>query len=158
MIPPEGCDAYREQIGAFVLGKLEGAELEAVQAHLDGCPFCRAEARELEPVVAALSYADPERIDEYPRPPGDLEESSLAPTPEEIHRGRRFGWLAPAAAAIFAFLIGGLGGLTWYLDKVEPMGSSGPSVPSGLSAEDPAPDVAQKKPQAIGPGGSFVEK
>jgi hypothetical protein len=120
MIPPEGCDAYREQIGAFVLGKLEGAELEAMQAHLDGCPFCRAEVRELEPVVAALADADPERIDEDLRPPGDLEESTLAPISEEIHRSRRgsrqrYGWLASAAAAIFAVVIG-LAGLTWLVE------------------------------------------
>src|ERR687890_2732559 len=106
MTPSEVCHPYRERIGAFVLGKLEGADLEAVQAHLDGCPFCRAEAMELGPVVAALADADPDRIDEYPRPPGGLEESILARTAGDIprarRRGRRFGLLTPAAAAIFA--------------------------------------------------------
>ena len=79
MIPPEVSHRYQEQIGAFVLGKLEGAELEAMQTHLNGCHDCLAEVRELQPVVAALADADPDRIDEYPRPPSGLEESSLAP-------------------------------------------------------------------------------
>ena len=119
MMPPEGCERYREWIGAFVLGKLEGAELEAMQTHLNGCPECWAEARELGPVVAALADADPDRIDEYQRPPGGLEESTLAPISEEIRRAqssrRRYGWASLAAAAIFAVVIG-LAGLTWLVE------------------------------------------
>jgi hypothetical protein len=119
---------YREQIGAFVLGELEGGELEAMRAHLDGCPVCRAEVSELEPVVAALADADPDRIDEYPRPPGDLEESTFAPISGEIRRardrGRRFGWSGLAAAAIFAVVIG-LAGFAWLVEPavalVEPL-------------------------------------
>jgi hypothetical protein len=156
MMPPEGCDRYRELIGAFVLGKLEGAEYEEMQRHINGCAECWVEARELGPVVAALAYADPERIDEEARPPGDLEESTLAPTPEEIHRGRRFGWLTPAAAAILAFLIG-LGGLTtWYLDHDKPMGSRSHSVPSGRSAEDQLSDIAQGPSRFMGPEGRIL--
>ena len=89
MSPPEGCHPYREQIGAFALGKLEGGELAAMQTHLNSCPACRAEVGELRPVVAALADADPDRIDEYPQPPGDLKEATFAPISEEIHRARR---------------------------------------------------------------------
>ena len=125
MIPPEGCHPYRERIGAFVLGKLEGADLEAVQAHLDGCPFCRAEAMELGPVVAALADADPDRIDEYPRPPGGLEESTLAPILGEMRfsrGGRRWwSWSALAAAAIFAVVIGLAAGLSWLVEPAVAM-------------------------------------
>ena len=158
MTPPEGCHPYREQIGAFLLGKLDGGELEAMQAHLDGCPVCRAEVRELEPVVAALADADPDRIAGDPRPPGDLEESPSAPILGEIHRAhsrrRGYGWAAvAAAAAVFVVLIG-VAGASWRLDQNEPIGSSGPPVPSGPSAEAPGPDnVAHKKPKAAGPGG-----
>jgi hypothetical protein len=128
MSPPEGCHPYREQIGAFALGKLEGGELAAVQTHLNSCPACRAEVGELRTVVAALADADPGRIDEYPRPPADLEESTFAPISEEIHRarrrrGRRFGRLAPVAAAILAVAIG-LAGLNWLVEPavaVEPL-------------------------------------
>jgi hypothetical protein len=136
MSPPEehhlGRHLYREQIGAFVLGELEGGELEAMRAHLDGCPDCRAEVRELRPVVAALADADPDRIEEYPRPPGNLEESTFAPISGEIHRarrrrGRRFGWSGLAAAAIFAVVIG-LAGFAWLVEPavalVEPLSFS----------------------------------
>src|SRR3954454_20682942 len=104
MSPPEEHRLYSEQIGAFVLGKLEGGELAAMQTHLNSCPACRAEVGGLRSVVAALADADPERIDESPRPPADLEESTLAPIWGQIHRargrrGRRLGWLAPVAAA-----------------------------------------------------------
>src|SRR4051812_32779612 len=109
MTPPEECRRYQEQIGAFLLGKLDGGEPEAVQAHLNGCPYCRAEVRELEPVVAALAYADPTRIEEDPRPPGDLEESTLAPILGEVHRTRRrglpFGWSTLAAVAVCVIAI-----------------------------------------------------
>ena len=60
MSPPEGCHLYREQIGAFVLGKLDGWELEDMRTHLNGCPACLAEVGELEHVVAALADADPD--------------------------------------------------------------------------------------------------
>jgi anti-sigma factor RsiW len=59
MSPPEGCHPYREQIGAFALGKLEGGELAAVHTHLNSCPACRAEVGELRTVVAALADGVP---------------------------------------------------------------------------------------------------
>jgi hypothetical protein len=119
MTPPEEHHRYREQIGAFLLGKLDGGERTAMQTHLNSCPACQAEVRELKPVVAALADAAPDRIDEVPCPPVDLEESSLAPILGEIHRGRRrrrrFSWSALAAAAICVVVIG-LAGVTWPLE------------------------------------------
>jgi hypothetical protein len=119
MTPPEEHNRYREQIGAFLLGKLDGVERTALQSHLNGCPVCQAEERELEPVVAALSYAAPDRIDDNPWPPEDLEESTLAPILGEMRRARRygwrFGWSAVAAAAICVVVMG-LAGFTWFLE------------------------------------------
>ncbi len=43
MTPPEEHHRYREQIGAFVLGKLDGGERTGMQAHLNSCPLCQAE-------------------------------------------------------------------------------------------------------------------
>src|SRR4051794_3629899 len=125
MSPPEEHRLYRERIGAFALGKLDGGELAAMQTHLNSCPACRAEVSELGAVVAALADADPGRIDEYPRPPANLEESTFAPISEEIHRarrrrGRRLGWLAPVAAAIFAVVIG-LAGFAWLVEPAVAM-------------------------------------
>ncbi len=123
MTPPEERHRYQEQIGAFLLGKLDGLERAAMQTHLNSCPVCQAEVRELEPVVAALADAAPDRIDEEPWPPGDLEESTLAPILGKSHRarrrGRRFRWSAvAAAAAICAVVMGlaGLAGFTWHLE------------------------------------------
>jgi hypothetical protein len=119
MTPPEERHRYREQIGAFLLGELDGEERTAMQTHLNSCPVCQAEVRELEPVVAALADAAPDRIDEDPRPPGDLEELTLAPILGEMHRARRrrrrFRWSALAAAAIWVVVIG-LAGFTWILE------------------------------------------
>jgi Putative zinc-finger len=131
MTPPEEHYRYREQIGAFLLGKLDEGERTALQRHLSSCPACRAEERELEPVVAALSYAAPDRIDESRRPPEDLEESTLAPILGEMHRARhrrrRLGWSALAAAAICVVVIG-LAGFTRLLEPavaLEPLSISG---------------------------------
>jgi hypothetical protein len=119
MTPTEEQHRYREQIGAFLLGKLDGVERAAMQAHLDSCPACQAEVRELKPVVAALANAAPDRIDEAPWPPGDLEESTLAPILGEIHRTRRrrrrSRWSELAAAAVCVVAIG-LAGFTWLLE------------------------------------------
>ncbi|HZB07611.1 MAG TPA: zf-HC2 domain-containing protein [Rubrobacter sp.] len=119
MTPPEEHYRYREQIGAFVLGKLDGGERKAIQTHLNSCPVCQAEVKELEPVVAALADAAPDRIEEDPRPPGDLEELTLAPILGEIHSARRrsrgIQWSALAAAAICVVAIG-LAGLAWPLE------------------------------------------
>jgi anti-sigma factor RsiW len=138
MTPPEEHHRYREQIGAFLLGELDGGELEAMQAHLNSCPVCQAEVRELEPVVAALADADPDRIDEDPWPPGDLEELTLAPILGEIHRARRrrrrFGWSALAAAAICVVVIG-LAGSTWFLEPAVALEPLSFSVAPGMKVE-----------------------
>jgi hypothetical protein len=131
MTVPEGCHLYRERIGAFLLGKLDEGEFEAVRAHLNGCPDCWAEARELQPVVAALADADPDRIEEDVSPPEDLEESTLAPILGEIHRvrqrGRRSPWSTLAAAAVCVLAVG-LAGFAWLLEPavalVEPLSFS----------------------------------
>jgi hypothetical protein len=131
MTPPEEHYRYREQIGAFLLGKLDEGERTALQSHLNSCPVCRTEERELEPVVAALSYATPDRIDDNPWPPEDLEESTLAPILGEMHRARRrrlrFQWSALAAAALCVVAIG-LAGFTRLLEPaaaLEPLSFSG---------------------------------
>src|SRR3712207_2233682 len=89
MTPREEHHRCWEQIGAFLLGKLDEGERTAMQTHLDSCPLCQAEVRELGPVVAALADAAPDRIDEDPLPPEDLKESTLVPILGEIHSERR---------------------------------------------------------------------
>ena len=124
MTPPEEHHGYQELIGAFLLGKLDRVERMAMQAHLSGCPVCQAEVKELEPVVAALAYAAPDRIEEAPQPPGDLEESTLVPILGEKHRARRrrrqFQWSGLAAAAICVVVIG-LAGFTSLMEPAVPL-------------------------------------
>ena len=139
MTPPEEHHRYREQIGAFLLGKLDGGERTAMQTHLNSCPVCQAEVRELEPVVAALADADPNRIDEEPWPPGDLEELTLAPILGEIQRARRrrrpFRWSALAAAAICVVAIG-LAGFVGLLEPAVALVEPVPfSVAPGMKVE-----------------------
>jgi hypothetical protein len=138
MTPPEEHHRYREQIGAFLLGKLDEGERKAMQTHLNSCPVCQAEVRELEPVVGALADASPDRIDEAPWPPEDLKELTLAPILEEMHRARRrrrrFRWSALAAAAIFVVAIG-LAGFTWLLEPAVALEPLSFSVAPGMEVE-----------------------
>jgi hypothetical protein len=139
MTPPEEHHRYRDQIGAFLLGKLDGEERTAMQAHLNSCPVCQAEVKDLEPVVAALADAAPDRIDEHPLPPEDLEELTLAPILEEMHRARRrrrrSRWSALAAAAICVVAIG-LAGFTWLLEPAVALVEPVPfSVAPGMEVE-----------------------
>jgi hypothetical protein len=139
MTPPEEHHPYREQVGAFLLGKLDEGERTDMQTHLNSCPVCQAEVRELQPVVAALADAVPDRIDDDPLPPGDLEELTLAPIMEEIHfarrRRRRFQWSALAAAAICVVVVG-LAGFTWLLEPAVALVEPVPfSVAPGMEVE-----------------------
>jgi anti-sigma factor RsiW len=68
----DDCREWRERIGALVLGQLPEDERFALEAHLDGCPACRAEAEALAPVATLLRRADPERLEHAPEPPPDL--------------------------------------------------------------------------------------
>ena len=70
----EGCREWRERIGALALGQLPEAERFATEAHLDGCPGCRAEAEALAPLASLLSRADPDRLAQAPAPPPRLGE------------------------------------------------------------------------------------
>src|SRR6478752_7047921 len=63
---------WRERLGAHVLGQLSDEERIATEAHLEGCPDCRAEANALSPMAAMLERADPDRLSPAPAPPPDL--------------------------------------------------------------------------------------
>ena len=115
----EECREWRERIGALVLGQLTEDERFAVEAHLEGCPACRAEAEALAPVAAMLRRADPDRLSPAPEPPAELGERIArriaAERRAERRRRRRtrFGLAAAgaaAAAAAAALLVVVLGG------------------------------------------------
>jgi Putative zinc-finger len=121
----DNCREWRTSLGAYALGQLSEDERAGLEAHLEGCPECRAEAESLAGVARLMPLADPARISEpAPRPPAQLRERIEAVIGAEqagerrTRRRRRFGFafggIAAAAAAavlaIVAFTGGGGGG------------------------------------------------
>lgn len=113
---------WREALGAYVLGHLSGQERVSLEAHLEGCPACRAEAAALGSVANLLPHADPGRFGPAPVPPPELGKRITAAIGAERRSKRRhrrlrlgFGLGAAAAAAatvlaIFVLAGGGDGG------------------------------------------------
>jgi Putative zinc-finger len=135
----EECRMWRERVGALVLDQLPEDERAATEAHLEGCPACRAEADALAPVAALLSRADPDRLAPAPAPPRHLGERIVRRISAErrARRRRRFGigvglagaTAAAAGAAVLAIsLLGSSGGAAAREVSFR-------SLPRGVSAE-----------------------
>jgi Putative zinc-finger len=120
----DNCREWHTSLGSYALGQLAEDERAGLEAHLEGCPECRAEAESLAGVARLMPLADPVRISEpAPRPPAQLRErieTSIGAEQAAQHRKRRrrrfgfaFGGIATAAAAaalaIVAFSGGGSG-------------------------------------------------
>jgi len=116
------CREWRHLLGAYALGDLGDEERVGLEAHLEGCPSCRAEAEALASVARLLPLADPDRFSQpAPRPAADLGKR-IAATIGGEERGRRqrrrwrFGLAcggvatALAAAALAIFVLPGSGG------------------------------------------------
>jgi len=114
------CRDWRELLGAYALGQLEGDERAGLEAHLDGCAQCREELALLQPVAAMLPHADPERFESAPQPPPELGARIAATIAGERRQGetrrrrRLFGGFALggataalAAAVLAIFILGG---------------------------------------------------
>jgi anti-sigma-K factor RskA len=56
---PMSHSEYEELAAGYVLGALEPDDEHVFQQHLDGCPVCEANVRELEAVVGELAYTVP---------------------------------------------------------------------------------------------------
>jgi putative zinc finger protein len=119
----ESCRDWRESLGAYTLGHLSPEERVKLEAHLDGCPDCRAEADSLGLVARLLPHADPQRFGPAPLPPVALGEriaTQIGAEQRGNQRRRRFrlglamcgatAALAAAALAIFILPPGGGGG------------------------------------------------
>jgi anti-sigma factor RsiW len=115
------CREWRESLGAYALGQLPDDERVGLEAHLDGCPNCRAEAESLGLVAALLPHGDPAHFGPAPAPPADLGERIAAQIGSERRsrvrrRRRRLGLTlsgataAAAAAAVLAIFVLGSGG------------------------------------------------
>ncbi|HEX7245125.1 MAG TPA: zf-HC2 domain-containing protein [Solirubrobacterales bacterium] len=119
----ESCREWRGLLGVYALDQLPVDERAGIEAHLEGCPECRAELDSLAGVTRLMPLADPERFGSAPRPPAALGDRVLAAveserrTGERRVRGRRrwrfglaLGGVATAAAALAIFVLGGGGG------------------------------------------------
>jgi hypothetical protein len=117
------CRDWRELLGVYALGQLEGDEKVGLEAHLEGCAQCREELALLMPVARMLPHADPERFESAPQPPPELGAriaATIAGEREQTETRRRrrvFGGFALggataalAAAVLAIFVLGGGGG------------------------------------------------
>jgi len=119
----DGCRHWKEELGAYALGHLTDDARARLEAHLEGCPTCRAEADSLFAVSRLLPHADPERFGPAPQPPAELGKRITATIGSERRSKRRqrrlrfglgFGGAAAATAmavlAIFVLSGGSEGG------------------------------------------------
>ncbi|HEV7616334.1 MAG TPA: anti-sigma factor [Solirubrobacterales bacterium] len=114
---PESCRDWRLLLGAYALGDLAPAERAGLEAHLEGCPDCRAEAEALGAVAQLLPLADPDRFGQpAPRPSPQLAGRIEATIGAELkadkkrRKRRRFafgvsGAMVAATAALLAIAI-----------------------------------------------------
>jgi hypothetical protein len=94
-------------LGVYALGAADTRERLRVEAHLPGCPACRAELTRLAPLSSLLA-----------RVPDDMLAAGQPPGPETGHPApgrrmrQRFGrpWRAAAVAASVAAVMGAAGG------------------------------------------------
>jgi hypothetical protein len=137
----EGCRVWRERLGALVLGQLDPDERAATEAHLEGCPECRAEAEVLAPAAALLSRADPDRLTPAPAPPARLGDRIARRIAAERRAARRrrvrlglgIGGAAAAAVAAGALAIAIIGGGSTHHAGSENVAFR--SLPNGASAQ-----------------------
>ena len=98
------CAEVQESLGVLVLGALDPAERETVEAHVRVCPPCAAVLAELAPLPGLLNRAASSEIDIPASPPAHVLDRALA----EVHRGeisRRRRTLTVLAAAAAVLLV-----------------------------------------------------
>jgi anti-sigma-K factor RskA len=102
----ESCRGWRHQLGAYALGHLSPEERLSLEAHLEGCAECRAEAGGLGDVARLLPLADPARFSQpAPQPPPELAGRVATAIGGERAQRRGRGWrlglaFGGAAAAV----------------------------------------------------------
>src|SRR6187551_676935 len=110
----ERCREWRESLGAHALGQLPEEERAALEAHLAGCPECRAELEALAGVARLLPLADREHFDTAPTPPlslGDRVATAIRGEQRALRRRRLrlglafSGATAAVAAAVLAIFV-----------------------------------------------------
>jgi hypothetical protein len=115
----EACRQWRDAIGLYAVDDLGAEDKAALEAHMEGCPHCRAEAESLRDVATLLARVDPARIEESPAPtPTRLGGRVAERIGSERNASRRrlrlrlgFGFAGAAAvgAAVIAIVLGSSG-------------------------------------------------
>ncbi|MDX6601783.1 MAG: hypothetical protein QOF13_985 [Solirubrobacterales bacterium] len=112
----DGCRSWKESLGAYTLGQLSEQETTALEAHLEGCAACHAEADSLIAVSRLLPHADPAHFGPAPQPPAELGKRIAATIGSERRAKRRqrrlrfglgFSGAAAAAAVLAIFVLSG---------------------------------------------------
>ena len=88
-----------EQVPLYALDALEGEERTAFEAHLDGCPECRAELDEYRGVATGLVPDEPATDQTWDRIAGAIAEESQVVDLNERRSGGIWPWVAGIAAA-----------------------------------------------------------
>jgi anti-sigma factor RsiW len=138
----DACRGWRENLGALLLDQLDADERVATEAHLAGCPACRAELDLLAPVARALPLAELEQLGPAaaPAPPrslGKRVERGIA-AEKRARRVRRFRLggvavaTAAAAAAVAAILFLGGGAERAQTPGGQPQRVAFTSTPRGV--------------------------
>jgi hypothetical protein len=113
----EDCRRFHGDLAALALGRLEpnsDAEV-ALRAHLDGCPNCRMEQRDLESLARLLPLADLHHLDDEDSPSLDLPHRIAAQIEREsiadlgLRRQSRRRRIAAGVAALAAAVVLTLG-------------------------------------------------
>jgi anti-sigma factor RsiW len=114
------CRDWRGALGAAALGRIEPAEEIGLRAHLDGCPECRAELRDLTAVGNALASVPVGNVTSAAAEPSDalagriLSRVALERGVRRNRRTRRVAAgvsaFAAAAAAVIAVVLFAGGG------------------------------------------------
>ncbi len=135
------CRRYRESLGSLALDRLSSEERREIEAHLEHCAVCTAEARSLERTAGLLPLVDPANlIDAPPSPPPGLERQIEAQIHAErdSHRVRRrrfvFSGFAAAGATVAAVLVIALSG-SQRSQEPQPQDLTFSSLPAGIAID-----------------------
>jgi anti-sigma-K factor RskA len=123
--------AMSVHLGVYALGAADTAERSLVEAHLGGCPVCRAELARLEPLPGLLARV-PLSLLAARAPPARVPGLAAA---GRIKGGRAMRWRALAATAAAAAAVGAAAGF-WL---AQPGASPAPAIT--LSGANPATHV-----------------
>ncbi|GAA4930175.1 putative zinc finger protein [Actinomycetospora succinea] len=135
-------ERLRELLGAHAIGRLDGAERAEVEAHLAGCPPCRAELAALAPLAGPLGRVDPDADHDADHTPAAASPDGFAAVLGRLEREREHDELAPrrpravrplvAAAAAAVIGLAGVGVGLAVAGAGEP-----PVAPVAVQALDP---------------------